>query len=315
ARGVPLVPSSVVGAYRQIAIPMKVLLLLIILQAFNSLVRFYNPMLPLIGLMTYLLPLPSFVFAYQLVLRGGEACIRKFIWGYLVFTVLALTTVYIEYTGYDWPVLGQVVSHMLIFDENTGKIIRPNSGIYRASEIAAWHAATAGCFVLLLATWRKINSRALLKGMIFTALLVGIAMLTGRRKAVVEVAVFAGTYAILWIVFKRGSAKLGIALVVAALVGFGWLVAQLGDDPGHFDPDLAGYSLYVERSKTVFADAPSRFVELGIAPVMWAYEGFGLFGAGLGVGTQGTQHFGGGGAIGAGSAEGGLGKVTLELGI
>ena len=39
-----------------------------------------------------------------------------------------------------------------------------------------------------------------------------------------------------------------------------------------------------------------------------------LFGAGLGVGTQGTQHFGGGGDI-AGAAEGGLGKITLELGI
>src|SRR5262249_39677735 len=114
---------------------------------------------------------------------------------------------------------------------------------------------------------------------------------------------------------KRGSAKLGIALVFAALVGFGWLVAELVDDPGHFDPDLVGYSLYVERSKTAFADAPARFVELGIAPIMWAYESFGLFGAGLGVGTQGTQHFGGGGDIGAGAAEGGLGKVTLELGI
>ena len=64
----------------------------------------------------------------------------------------------------------------------------------------------------------------------------------------------------------------------------------------------------------MFQDAPSRFVELGIAPIMWAYDSFGLFGAGLGVGTQGTQHFGGGGAI-AGAAEGGLGKITLELGI
>src|SRR5215469_1380723 len=47
---------------------------------------------------------------------------------------------------------------------------------------------------------------------------------------------------------------------------------------------------------------------------MWAYDGFGLFGAGLGAGTQGAQHFGGGGAK-AGAAEGGLGKITLELGV
>src|SRR5262249_17124328 len=179
-RGVPLIPSSVVGAYRQIAIPMRVLLLLIILQAFNSLVRFYNPMLPLIGLMTYLLPLPSFVFAYQLVLRRGEAGIRQFIWGYLVFTLVALTTVFMEYAGYDWSVLGQVGRNLVIFDQYTGKMIKPNSGIFRASEIAAWHAATAGCFVLLLTTtWRKINFQGLLKATIVIALLVGIAVLTG----------------------------------------------------------------------------------------------------------------------------------------
>jgi O-antigen ligase len=47
---------------------------------------------------------------------------------------------------------------------------------------------------------------------------------------------------------------------------------------------------------------------------MWAYDGYGFLGAGLGVGTQGTQHFGGGGAM-AGAAEGGLGKIAVELGI
>ena len=66
--------------------------------------------------------------------------------------------------------------------------------------------------------------------------------------------------------------------------------------------------------ENAFEEVPSRFVELGIAPVMWAYDSYGLFGAGLGVGTQGTQYFGGGGAI-AGAAEGGLGKITLELGV
>jgi hypothetical protein len=45
---------------------------------------------------------------------------------------------------------------------------------------------------------------------------------------------------------------------------------------------------------------------------MWAYDRFGPLGAGLGVGTQGTQHFSG--EI-SGAAEGGLGKITVELGI
>ena len=30
--------------------------------------------------------------------------------------MLALTTVYLEYAGYDWPVLGQVGGNFLIYD-------------------------------------------------------------------------------------------------------------------------------------------------------------------------------------------------------
>ena len=95
-----------------------------------------------------------------------------------------------------------------------------------------------------------------------------------------------------------------------------WLVGRTtgSDRPVYVDQDTLAYSRYVERIETVFEDVPSRFIELGIAPIMWAYDSFGLFGAGLGVGTQGTQYFGGGGTI-AGAAEGGLGKITLELGI
>ena len=110
---------------------------------------------------------------------------------------------------------------------------------------------TCACFVLLLATWRKINFQTLLTAAIVVALLMGIAVLTGRRKAVVEVAVFASTYFILWVIFQKGVAKLGIALAIAGLVGFGWLVAQLGSDlPDYVDKRSSGYSRYVERSKT-----------------------------------------------------------------
>jgi len=314
-RGVPLGPVSLSGAYRQIAAPMKALLLLIILQAFNSLVRFENPMLPAIGLMTYLLPLPSFIFTYQLVLRGGEARIRQFMWCYLAFAGVALTTVYLQYVGFDWSVLGEVGSGLLIYDKSSGTAFKPSAGLFRASEIAAWHAATAACFVLLLSTWRKVNLQTLLTGTTIALLLVGIAMLTGRRKAVVEVGVFASSYLILWLIFKRNSAKLGIGLAVVGLVVFGWLVAHLESDPIELTERPSGYAIYLERSKSAFADVPDRFVELGIAPIMWAYDSFGVFGAGLGTGTQGMQHFEGREGVGSGAAEGGLGKITVELGI
>jgi hypothetical protein len=315
AQDVPLTPRSIFGRERRLATTMWLLLTLVILEAFNSLFRFGNPMISLVGLLTYLLPLPSIAFAYQLVVRGGEARIYQFMTAYLVGTTLALTTVYLEYAGYNWPVFGQVGGNLLLFDKYVGGVIVPHSGIFRASEIAAWHAMTCTCLVLLLVTLRKFNFLTLLTAAIVVALLIGAAILTGRRKAIVEVAVFASTYCILWFVLHKGAAKLGIALAVAGLVGFSWLVIQMGDSPAYVDQETLSYNRYVERSKTVFEDVPSRFTELGIAPIMWAYEGFGLFGAGLGVGTQGTQYFGGGGAIGAGAAEGGLGKIALELGI
>jgi hypothetical protein len=226
----------------------------------------------------------------------------------------------LEYAGYDWPVLGTVGGKFLIYDQGT--VITAKSGIFRASEIAAWHAMTCACFVLLLATLRKINFQVLLTTAIIVTLLLGIAILTGRRKAVIEVVIFASAYLILWAIFQKHMAKLGIVLAIAGLVGFGWLVEQLGSDhmvgqlpSSYVDKGPSGYSLYVERSKTVFGAAPSRFVELGLAPVMWAYDRFGFFGAGLGVGTQGAQRFFGGGEAIGGASEGGLGKITLELGI
>jgi hypothetical protein len=312
-RGVPLTPNSIFGGYRRIAVPISLLLLLIILQAFNSYVRFGNPMISLLGLLTYLLPLPSVVFGYQLVLRGGEARIYQFIRVYLLCTVLALTTVYLEYAGYNWPVLGPVGTNLSVFDLATGQRLVLNSGIFRAPEIAAWHAMACACFVMLLTAVRKVNYKTLFTAAVIITLVIAIGALTGRRKALIMIAVFASTYLILWAMIQKGAAKLGIALAIAGALGFGWLVGQLPSDRlDSVSEGSSGYSLYVERSKSVFKDAPSRFTELGIAPIMWAYDGFGLFGAGLGVGTQGTQYFGGGGE---GAAEGGLGKITLELGI
>jgi len=147
------------------------------------------------------------------------------------------------------------------------------------------------------------------------ALLMSLGALTGRRKIVVEVAVFLATYFILWLMFERGMSKLGICCIGAALAGYTWLAAELRETvPEDVQPESLNYSFYVQRTQSGFDNAPARFVELGIAPIMWAYEKFGVFGAGVGMGTQGVQHFGGGGAD-TGAAEGGLGKIVLELGI
>src|SRR5262249_34999660 len=181
-------------------------------------------------------------------------------------------------------------------------------------EIAGWHAMTSACFVVLLTSLRRTTITRLLTAVVVVLLLVGLGALTGRRKVVIEFAVFLGTYFILWLFFEKSVGKLVIiALTIAACVGYLSLAAGVSEDVrSERSSTELEYSVYVRRTGSGFQDAPSRFVGLGIMPVMWAYERFGLFGAGLGVGTQGTQHFGGGGQ---GAAEGGLGKIVLELGV
>jgi len=71
ARGVPLNLHSMFRRSRQLVMPFSLLALVIVAQAFNSYVRFSNPMITLTGLLTYVLPLFSTAFAYQLACRRG----------------------------------------------------------------------------------------------------------------------------------------------------------------------------------------------------------------------------------------------------
>jgi hypothetical protein len=321
ARGIPLSPYRMFRGQPQLAKPLSLLAVLVIVEAFNSYLRFQNPFMTLIGVLTYVMPFASIAFAYQLGFRQGGFSLNQFMKWYVVCITLALITVYLEYSDYDWPVLGQVGTQLVVYDSATGSILALSSGIFRASEIAGWHAMTAACFVVLLTLTRRITLTRLLTAAAIVALLMGLGLLTGRRKVIMEFAVFLSTFCVLWLIFEKGVNKLTIiAITVAASVGYMSLAAGLSEDVRRKDgsPISSDYSLYVARTQSVFRDAPKRFVELGIAPVMWAYNSFGLFGAGLGVGTQGAQYFGGGekaAGAGAGAGEGGLGKITLELGV
>src|SRR5436190_5978775 len=154
-RGNRLNLKGVIGRDRPLAILLSILLLLIIVQAFNSYFRFDNLTMTLMGLATYLLPIPSIALAYQLVFRQGEFRINQFMKWYIVCITLVLTTVCLEFLGYDWPVLGQVGAKLIIYDETTGAVLRSSSEPMPAYEIAAWHAAAAACFVLLVTLWRR----------------------------------------------------------------------------------------------------------------------------------------------------------------
>ena len=131
-----------------------------------------------------------------------------------------------------------------------------------------------------------------------------------------------GVYLALFAWFLRGKARLAVFGLVAAAVLFGALLG-LGPDLGERSFDRIDQNLgqtdaqaaWVARGLTVFGDVPGRFELLAYRPVAAAVNAFGWFGAGLGTGAQGAQHFGGGARAFGGSSEGGLGKITMDLGV
>jgi hypothetical protein len=234
--------------------------------------------------------------------------------------MVCLSGVYFEYIGLPWRTLGEIGEGQIIYD--VGTVLKAHSGFFRASEIAAWHAATIACFVFILSLGKRPTLFRVIFALTFIALLVGLGILTGRRKMLVEITIFITTYVFLVAWLQRGMARLGMAILMMGFVGYVGIV-------GFIAPDLVqnsySKSMYVEnaqriegyaaRGQSVFADLPQRVNAVGIQPLIWAVDNFGWFGAGLGTGSQGTNDIAERHNINRWAAEGGLGKVAMELGV
>jgi len=314
--GVRLGPNAITGWWRQVSAPFSLFVAVVVLQAVHSFARFGSPVVTGIGLMAYLAPVFALVLSYQFAVRFGVRGMRRLYGIYAVLAAVWLATVYAEYLGFDWAVLGEIGEGLRIYD--MGTVLTAYSGLFRSSEIAAWHGATLGCLAFMLLAGRRLSLPRLALALAIVAFVVGLGVLTGRRKMLVQIAVFLLSYYALLAWFGRGQAKASMAIFAGAvgiyvLVG-GGLVLNSGDDeaqPPHTTDSR--YELYAKRGTTVAGDIPERFQELGLAPVQWAINRFGVLGAGLGTGSQGTQHFTR--TVSSGAAEGGLGKITMELGV
>jgi hypothetical protein len=237
-----------------------------------------------------------------------------------VLAMLSLSGVYFEYNGYHWAALGEVGEGLPIFD--LGTLLKAYSGFFRSSEIAAWHTAAISCLIFTLSVGKRATLVRVATGLMLIAILVSLGILTGRRKMLVEILVFLGAYLFLYASVQRGATKLAVGALIASAGAYVIVV-------GFVQPDLVESSYtksmniedahtirgYALRGQSVFADLPARVSGLGIAPVQWAVNTYGWLGAGLGTGSQGTQNIADVRGIRQGAAEGGLGKITMELGV
>lgn len=317
---VRLGPSAMEGWRRYMGTPFALFVALVLLQAFHSYARFGSVQMTGIGLMVWLAPVFAVVLAYQFAVRRGLPALRRWMKLYVVLALLALSGVYLQYEGVEWPVLGEVGKGLTIYD--VGTVLKAYSGFFRSSEIAAWHTATAAALLFILFTGRRLNFLRLLAALALIGVLVALGILTGRRKMLVEVVIFLSLYFFLVAWFQRGAHRLAVGLAVVGLAGWFAVVGFVDPDPGERS-DTANYQLapgerykgYAVRGSTVFQDAPGRFSQLGVGPVTWAVSSNGWLGAGLGTGSQSGASNEETAGINRGAAEGGLGKITMELGV
>lgn len=293
------------GSHPRTRTILRLFLVYVILQAGLALLRFNSVMVPVIGMLAYLMPIPALWLAYNYVRDVSD--IQRFLRLYVVLGLVVSIGIYMSAAGWQSNLLEPVGGDRLIFDRVAG-IVEAHGGFMRTAEIGAWHAAAVACMAIILAV---ALGGALTRILTPVAVLYALyaAVLTGRRKVLAVIIIFVCIYGLGLYYFSRRSSRRGTAVV--ALVAVFILVGAMT-----MAPELAGMSPHMARSSTVLTDAWERLSSLGLASISWGLQAGGFFGLGTGAGAQGTQHFGDGAAVVVGgAAEGGLGKITAELGL
>jgi len=316
---VRLVPNSMIGWKQHLGMPFRLFVALVLVQAFHTLFRHGTPMTAAVGLMIWLAPVLAVVFAYQWAARRSLPGVRAWMLFYCASAMVSLMGVYLQYLGFTWPSLGEVGPGLIIYD--VGGILKAYSGFFRSSEIAAWHTATIGAFAFILFTARRLSGLRLAAAVAFLAVLVTLGLLTGRRKMLVEMALFVGVYVVLVAWFRHHSIRQALIAGALGLLAWGTVVVMVDPEAAtrsrrqEYEAEVEGFRGYQTRGATAFAEIPNRFMEMGVAPVGWAINNFGFFGAGLGTGAQTGSGREAKRIVDAGAAEGGVGKITQELGV
>ena len=277
---------------------LMVLLLFLALAAVNGLFTYglVYWKVPVLSLITYVIPLPAVLLGYAWVQRE-ENLDRLFLF-YAVITSIALIGTPLEYLKLQWTSLGMVGLPEGFIRHLPGLQIRILSGFYRAPDIMGWHAAMLTAVAITMALRTRVIRLAWPWALV-AAWGFFCCLISGRRKAVYMVAVFAAVF--LWRYFRR----LNVGQVVAVVL-LGVLLTVVVNKVSA-DKEA---NVYTKGTETTREEVLER-LEGGLGETV---RQFGIFGAGLGTATQGVRHFLGHDEN-IGWQEGGLGKLAIELGI
>jgi hypothetical protein len=286
--------------------PLNLFIALVLVQSIISFITTQSAAVAGIGLIGYLSPLPVLILGIYFVRDIHD--INRLMFFYIIVSTVISAGIYLSFMGYDWDILQAVGTDLYIYPLSGGAI-KLHSGFLRSSEVAAWHAGTSICVVIMLLLTMKKKSflkwlTAPLVLFFFVALI-----LTGRRKIIVEIVMFLSIYGFLLLYFRRGAMKLAsFTLVIGLLIAYMSSMYLLKDAD-------SGLQKYFERPKEIPQSAFERLEQMTVGSFNSIIERNGFFGSGAGTGSQGAQHFGGGVSRVGGAAEGGFGKILAELGL
>ncbi|HET9334701.1 MAG TPA: hypothetical protein VFQ21_14085 [Gemmatimonadota bacterium] len=304
-RGVRLSLKPILTWNPTLRVPLLLFVLLVVFQSLAAFLRTGSAPIAVIGLVAYLAPIPGVLIGYSYA--RSTADVKRVVMWYVVGVAIMTTGIYLSRSGYEWKVLKAVGVGLVAFTP-TGERLTLASGFFRTPEIAAWHVAMATCFVIMLFLSRRRIAAYILPTIVGMLYFVVALLLTGRRKGLVEVAVFVLAYLTLIAFFRRRSIRTAVVLAAATVASIGIvLVTEIGATL-----DLSGY---YERGTNIGATEAERYQRMSVGALKYVIQRNGWLGAGAGTGSQGAQYFGGGSRLVGMASEGGLGKVLAELGV
>jgi hypothetical protein len=252
-------------------------MVLILVQALNSTFRFGDLRLTGLGIAFYLAPAVAIWVGFQV--GCTPKLVPRLLATYLVMCSIFAFTAWLDFQGVQNPLFKEVGQGIQITFE--GFSAEGATGLWRTSEIAAWHLAAGSCFALILAM--SNNNRLSQMGLVVLA--AGFAYLTiptGRRKALVLVLIFAAFYLLL---FSRKASPDSRERVISTLLGGAgltyaayalFLITAKGDN----------FDLYLNRALSAKDELLNRFQSQGVGALMRALEVSGGYGLGVGAGAN-----------------------------
>lgn len=116
---------------------------IVVIQAILGYLRYNNPIMLAIGLLSYLIPLPILWVAWyankKFLVVINQAKI------YVIFGIIVAFTIFLSYLGFNWKFI-QPVGEAMLISSDYGPLLS-HSGLMRSGEIATWH------ILLITAIW------------------------------------------------------------------------------------------------------------------------------------------------------------------